>query len=67
MLIMNIKQNSSLINLLRSLHEILSGPEANKPLHLLIALLNFSFEKGAHSETGFDGISSKILVSTWQL
>jgi len=61
---MNINQNSSLINLLRSLHEILSGPGADKLLHLLIALLNSSFEKGAYSETGFDGISSKILVLT---
>jgi len=61
---MEIKQNSSLINLLRSLYENLSGPEADKPLYLLIALLNSSFEKDAHSETGFDGISSKILVLT---
>ena len=64
MLIMDIKQNLSLINILRSLYEVLSNPGANEPLHLLIALLNSSFKKGAHLETGLDGISSKMLVLT---
>jgi len=64
MLIMNIKQNSSLINLLRNLHKILSSLGADELLYLLIALLNSSFEKGIHSATGLDRISSKMSVLT---
>ena len=64
MLIMEFKQNLSLINLLRSLHKILSGPGAYESLHLLIVLLNSSFEKSAYSETGLDRISSKMSVLT---
>ena len=61
---MKFKQNLSLINLLRSLHEILSSLGADKLLHLLIILLNSSFKKGAYLETDLDKISSKISV-TW--
>ena len=46
MLIMDIKQNLSLINILRSLYEVLSNPGADESLHLLIALLNSSFKDG---------------------
>ena len=62
MLIMDIKQNSSLINLLRSLHKILSGHRADKSLYLLITLLNSSFKKNAHLETGLDRILFKMSV-----
>ena len=63
-LIMKFKQNLSLINILRSLHEILSGLGADKLLHLLITLLNSSFKKSAYSETGLDRILSKMSVLT---
>ena len=65
MLIIEFKQNLSLINHLRSLHEILSSIGAEKLLYLLIILLNSSFKKGVYSETGLDRISSKMSVLTW--
>ena len=65
MLIIGFKQNLTLINLLKSFHEILSSLGADKLLYLLIILLNSSFKKGVHSETGLDRILSKISVLTW--
>ena len=64
MLIIDIKQNLLLINLLRCLYEILSGSGADESLYLLITLLNSSFEIDAHLETGLDRILFKILVLT---
>ena len=42
-------------------HDIWSGSRANKLLHLLIALLNSSLEKGSQSMVGFIGNSFKKL------
>jgi len=64
MLIIEFKQNLLLINLLKSLHEILSSLEADKLLYLLIALLNSSFEKYVHLAIVLDRILSKMLVLT---
>jgi len=54
MLIIEIKQNLSLITLLRSLHKILSSLGANELLYLLIAVLNSFFEND------LEWISSKM-------
>lgn len=45
MLIMEVKHELLLIILLRTFQEILSGPRANKLLHLLMVALNSSFKK----------------------
>ena len=62
MLIIKFKHISSLIICLRNFHKILLGLGADELLHLLIASLNSSFEKGFHLETSFKEISSKISI-----
>jgi len=54
MLIIEIKQNLLLIKFLRSLYKILSSPEADELLYLLIAVLNSFFENGSHLEIGLE-------------
>jgi len=49
-------------NTLRYFHKTLLGPEANKLLHLSIALINFLFEKEGHFNKCFNRISSKMFV-----
>jgi len=60
MLIIEVKQSLLLIIHFRIFHEILSSPEANELLYLLMAFLNSSFQKGFHMETSFEEISSNI-------
>jgi len=60
MLIIEVKQSLLLIICFRIFHEILSSSGADELLHLLMAFLNFSFEKGFHMEIGFEEISSNI-------
>jgi len=63
-LMIETKQSLTLITFFKIFHEILLGPEAEKLLHLLMASLNSTFEKGFHSNTGFEEISSNILILT---
>ena len=65
MLIIEIKQNLLLITFLRSLYKILSSPEADELLYLLIAVLNSFFENGSHLEIGLEWISSKMSMLIW--
>jgi len=44
------------------LSQILSGLKADELLHLLMALVNFSLEKGGHVNDSFNRNLFKILV-----
>ena len=59
------KHKSSLTIHLRCFHETLSSPDVDELLHFAIALLNFSFKKGVHSNAGLEGILSKTLILIW--
>ena len=67
MLIILKRHFSCLKTNLRWCHVILSGPGANKLLHLLIALLNLCIEKSSHKEVVLLSILLSTLTSTWQL
>ena len=54
MFTMLLKHLSSLMTHLRCFHDILSGPEADKLLHLLIAILNSSLKKEFYGKYCFD-------------
>jgi len=58
MLTMFSKHLSSLKTSLRCFHEILSGPGANKLLHMLIAIINYFPEKRFYDEYCLNGSSS---------
>ena len=60
------KHSSSLTIILRCFHEILLGPEADKLLHLSMALVNSFLEKGLHRDDSLVGISSSNDAFTWQ-
>ena len=45
---MLVKHSSCLVMIFKCRQESLSGPKAEELLHLTIACLSFSFEKGAH-------------------
>ena len=64
MLIIKVKHELSLIILLKTFQEILSGSGANKLLHLLIVVLSFSFKKESQSKVGLELILSKMLILT---
>ena len=61
------KYLSSLMISLRCFHEILSSPGADKLLHLLIAIMNSSLEKGFHIEYSLEVSSFNKEVSTYWL
>ena len=67
MLIMEVKQSSSLIIHLKIFHKILSSLGADKSLYLLIAFLNSYFKKDFQSQTGFEGILFNISILIWWL
>ena len=58
-LMIMFKYKLSLMIYLMCFHEILSGFGNDKSLHLVITLLNSSFEKDIYSIIGLDGILSK--------
>jgi len=58
MLTMFSKYLLSLTISLRCFHEILSSPEADKLLHLLMAIMNFFLEKKFHNKYSLEGSSS---------
>jgi len=61
------KYLSYLIISLRCLHKILSSLEAVKLLHLLIAIMNSSLEKGFHIEYDLEGSFSNKEAFTYRL
>ena len=61
-LIKFFKHSVSLTTTLRCFHKTLLGSGADKLLHLLMALVNFSFEKESPINNSFDGSLFKILV-----
>ena len=50
---------------LRYFYKTLSRPRVNELLHLLVTLVNSSFEKGGFVNDSFDESLSKILVLIW--
>ena len=66
MLIILERHSSCLRTNLRWRQVILSGPGANKLLHLLIALLNSCMEKGSHKEVVLLSILLSTSTSTWR-
>ena len=66
MLIIFLKQSSSLRMTLGCLHNNLSSLGVEELLQLAMALLNSSLEKGAHEEGGLSVTLSRILMFTWQ-
>jgi len=66
MLIITLRQLSSLRIVFKWLHDNLSGPGADELLQLASASLNSSFEKVGQDEMGLSVISSRISTSTWQ-
>jgi len=60
MLMMLLRHFSFLMTTLRCFHDIQSGLDIDKSLHLIITLLNSLLENGVQINVGFDGISSKI-------
>ena len=56
------KYKLSLMMHLMCFHKILSSPDDNQSLHLVMILLSSSFKNGIHSIIGLDGILSKQLV-----
>ena len=65
MLIMTLRQLSSLKIVFKWLHNNLSRPGADELLQLASASLNSSFEKVGQDEMGLSVISLRILISTW--
>ena len=67
MLMILIRQLSWLTIDFRWCHINLSGPGADKSLHLLIACLNSSLEKGYYCKVGLWSISLRMLRLIWRL
>ena len=66
MLILLSKYLSSLTTNLKCFYKILSGPEADKLLYLLIAIINYFLEKEFYDEYYLDESSSnKDLFTCW--
>jgi len=65
MLIMTLRQSSSLKIVFKWLHDNLSELGADELLQLASASLNSSFEKVGQDEMSLSVISSRILTSTW--
>jgi len=65
-LIILLKQLSSLRMVLRWLHNSLSSPSVEELLQLVMALLNSSLENGVHKEGDLSAISLRMLMLTWQ-
>ena len=63
-LMMILRQSSSLRIILRWLYDNLSGPRAEELLQLIIASLNSSFEKAGQGNVGSSTILSRILTLT---
>ena len=59
------RQTLLLIINLRWDQESLSGSGANKLLHLAMAFVNYSLEKGSHSLADLSWTSSRILILIW--
>ena len=66
MLIILLKQSSSLRMVLRWPYDNLSGPSVEELLQLAMALLNSSLENRVHEEGNLSVTSSRMLMSTWQ-
>jgi len=64
-LIIFFKHSVSLTTTLRYFHETLSESGVDELLHLLIALVNFSFKKESYINNSFNGSLSKILMLIW--
>ena len=64
MLTILVRHLSFLITDLRCFHEIQSGPDIDKLLHLTIALLNSSLKNRGQSHDCFNGSSFRRLRST---
>jgi len=63
-LIILLRQSSSLRIILRWLYNSLSGPGVEELLQLVIALLNSTLENKAYKEDDLSTILSRILTST---
>jgi len=55
-----LRHFSFLMTTLRYFHDIQSGLDIDKSLHLIIALLNSPLENSIQIDVSFDGISSNI-------
>jgi len=67
-MLMILTRHSSCLTIDFKWHQVnLSEPGANKSLHLLIAWLNSSLEKGYYCKVALRSISLRMLRSTWQL
>jgi len=64
MLMILVRHLSFLMTDLRCFHEIQSGPDMDKLLHLTMTLLNSSLKNGGQSHDCFNGSSFRRLRST---
>ena len=63
-----LRRHSSCLKMCLRWHQMtLSGPGADKLLHLLIAFLNSNLKNSSHDEVNLFLISLRILTSTWWL
>ena len=66
MLMIKLRQLSSLRIIFKWLHDNLSGPGVDELLQLTKASLNSSFKKIGHGEVGLSVNLSRISISTWR-